>query len=115
MKVLEADRIQINPAFLAEVRRVLAAAYGPRLDRIILFGSYARGEARSASDIDLLIVLTDHPIDISVEIAHLNDLLYPLGLAYDSLISVVPVSTTDFDQNSWHPLYRNIKQEGILI
>lgn len=115
MKVLEADRIQLSSAFLAEVRQILAAAYGPRLDRIILFGSYARGEAHSASDIDLLIVLTDHPIIVSVEIARLNDLLYPLGLVHDSLISVVPVSTNDFDQNSWHPLYQNIKQEGILL
>lgn len=36
----------------------LAAGYGPRLRRVILFGSWARGEASwEDSDVDLLVVL----------------------------------------------------------
>jgi predicted nucleotidyltransferase len=37
-------------------RRILAAAPGAR---VILFGSYARGDARTHSDLDLLVVERD--------------------------------------------------------
>lgn len=39
---------------LAELRRRLATLYGSRLARIVLFGSYARGDAEPGSDIDVL-------------------------------------------------------------
>ena len=35
------------------------AHYGDRLSKIILFGSYARGEAHEDSDVDLLLLLND--------------------------------------------------------
>ena len=45
---------------LGEVRRVIleeAAELGVRVERIILFGSRARGEARENSDYDILIIV----------------------------------------------------------
>ena len=50
------------PALTPDVRRVVERliAYGP--ERIILFGSRARGDSRSSSDIDLIVVKeTDAP------------------------------------------------------
>jgi hypothetical protein len=38
------------------------SAMGIRVDRAILFGSHARGEARDGSDIDVLIVSSDFEI-----------------------------------------------------
>src|SRR5262245_20753324 len=35
------------------------ARLGSRLDRLVLFGSHARGEARDDSDVDLLVVIND--------------------------------------------------------
>lgn len=34
-------------------------AFGPRIDRIVLFGSVARGDATEGSDVDILVVV-DH-------------------------------------------------------
>ena len=42
---------------LHELKLGLKELYGDRLVRLILFGSHARGEANTDSDIDLLIVL----------------------------------------------------------
>ena len=39
-----------------ELREGLAAFYGDRLRGVYLFGSYARGEARPDSDLDIMVV-----------------------------------------------------------
>lgn len=42
---------------LQEFRAALAELYGPALDRVMLFGSRARGDAGAASDYDLAVFL----------------------------------------------------------
>ncbi len=42
---------------LAKFRSALTEMYGARLERVILFGSQARGEARPDSDYDIAIFL----------------------------------------------------------
>ncbi|WP_075216646.1 nucleotidyltransferase domain-containing protein [Mongoliimonas terrestris] len=44
-------------AALDHVAGALSAHYGPRLDRAVLFGSRARGDARPESDADVAVVL----------------------------------------------------------
>jgi len=44
---------------LIRLRSSLAALYGPRLDRVVLFGSRARGDARPDSDYDVAVFLRD--------------------------------------------------------
>ena len=40
---------------IAKLRSALVEAYGPRLQRIVLFGSRARGDARADSDYDVAV------------------------------------------------------------
>ena len=47
-------RVQVDEAVLAEIVRRLVQAVDP--DRIVLFGSRARGDHRPDSDVDLLLV-----------------------------------------------------------
>jgi hypothetical protein len=42
---------------LASYRTRMGEAFGPRLRRLVVFGSMARGEARWDSDVDVLVVL----------------------------------------------------------
>jgi uncharacterized protein len=56
---------------MAEIRKVvrrIALEFHPR--RIVLFGSYARGEATEDSDVDLLVVMPfrDRPVKKAVEV-----------------------------------------------
>ena len=46
---------------LLRLRQALEAEYGPRLERAVLFGSRARGDAGPESDYDVAVFLTDIP------------------------------------------------------
>ncbi len=84
--------------------------YGKRLKNIILYGSWARGQATEDSDIDLAIVL-DGEVDPCREIDAMIDLITDINLDFETLLSVYPLSITDFKQlNS--PLLLNLRKEG---
>ena len=44
---------------LKEIKRYLEEKYGDKIKKVILYGSYARGEATEDSDVDVLVVVDD--------------------------------------------------------
>jgi predicted nucleotidyltransferase len=52
---------QIDP-ILTRFRATLDEIYGPRLERVMLYGSRARGDARDDSDYDVAVFLRDMPV-----------------------------------------------------
>lgn len=65
------------------VRNLVAAAHEPL--QVILFGSYARGEATDASDLDLLIVERETP-DVGQELLRLQDAVLDVDVGVDLLV-----------------------------
>ena len=102
---------------LSEVVRKCKAAleshYGSRLKGLLLYGSVARNQADSMSDIDLLVLLSK-PFDYFSELRQVIDVLYPIQLESEQLISAKPVPPDEFERGSIQ-LYRNAKREGILV
>ncbi|MHA1209309.1 MAG: nucleotidyltransferase domain-containing protein [Candidatus Freyarchaeota archaeon] len=96
---------------LEEFKKEIEKLYGKRLKRVILYGSYARGDATEDSDIDLLVVLEGN-ITPGEEIDRMIDIITEINLKYGVLISVYPVSEEDYiNVNS--PLLLNVRREGI--
>jgi len=81
---------------------------------VILYGSRARGDERSDSDWDILI-LTDDTVDIQEE-RKFRDKLYDLELETGESFSIFAYS-----KNNWEtkqritPFYQNVTREGILL
>lgn len=94
-------------------KKTLAQTYGTRLKGVILYGSMARKEATPISDIDLLVLLAP-PLDYFAELWNIVDVLYPLQLESNHLISAKPVLVSDYE-NGTLSLYRNAKREGIAV
>ena len=98
---------------LTPLQEYLQQEYQERLDRIILFGSQARGDSTSASDIDVLIVLQD-PVNASAELNRTSQFIAQLCLDHNILISRLFLPRSRFEtENS--PLLRNIREEGIVL
>jgi predicted nucleotidyltransferase len=104
------ERLQ---SLLAELRRRFEALYGPRLVRLMLFGSQARGDAEPGSDIDVLVVL-EGLVRPGEEIRRsLNDVA-ELSLENNLVFSCVFVSRDRFE-NELSPLLINVRREGIPV
>ena len=101
----------ISNRYLKSSKKKIAELYGARLKKVVLYGSYARGQATQDSDIDLAIVLEGDVIT-GKEIDRLIDIITDINLDYDLLLSVYPVSENDYRSvNS--PLLLNLSREGI--
>lgn len=98
---------------LAELQKQLKLIYGQRLLKIILYGSYARGQANKDSDLDVAVVLKGK-VNPGKEIDRMLDALVDLNLKYQVLVSVYPVSEKDF-QSRPSPLLINIRNDGVAL
>jgi uncharacterized protein len=94
-------------------KEVLSNYYGARLKGVILYGSAARGDAAQTSDIDLLVLLSP-PLDYFAALRRIVDLLYPIRLESEQLISAKPVLASDYEMGSLS-LYRNAQREGVAV
>ena len=84
-------------------------------EKVILFGSYARGEEDNDSDIDFLIVLKNlKPKEIEKEIEKISYIITEFCSKYEKLISVYPIPSEWF-QKRLSPLFINARKEGIPI
>ena len=98
---------------LAEFKQGLIDIYGNQLIDVLLYGSYARGEQRADSDIDVAIILKGN-IDTFKEIDRITEFSYDLSLKYSTLLSIHPISETDYNLRK-SPFMLNLREEGISI
>ena len=98
---------------LKKCKAALESSYKSKFKGLILYGSVARNQAGPASDIDLLVLL-DEPFDYFRELRTIIELLYPIQLEADCLISAKPAPWDGFERGAIQ-LYRNAKREGVQV
>ena len=99
---------------LREFKQTLSELYGERLASLVLYGSVARHEETEDSDVDVLVVLSDKTISHGDEIFRMGAAGVAILLEYDELVSVVPMTRSDFLYRD-SPLLRNVRREGLLV
>lgn len=94
---------------IAKYLKLIKAKYS-NIEKVYLFGSYAKGKSTDDSDIDIALVFTNlddsKRFDIQVQ-------LMMLAAQIDSRIEPHPISHNDF--NSENPFVAEIKKTGIEV
>ena len=82
---------------------------------VILYGSYARGENRKDSDVDLLILLEKDNITREDEIK-VKYPLYDIEFETGQIISLLVLSKKDWEtKHRITPFYENVSKEGVVL
>jgi predicted nucleotidyltransferase len=83
--------------------------------KVILYGSYARGDYNSNSDIDLLILLDKDKITAEDKI-NISYPLYDIEFETGKIISPLVLSKNDWEsRHRITPFYENVTKEGIEL
>jgi predicted nucleotidyltransferase len=98
---------------LIVLRESFRQIFGAQFERMVLFGSRARGDAREDSDIDVLVVLKS-PFDYGKAIERTSELVARLSLENDVVISRSFVSKERFEHER-SPFLLNVRRESRVV
>lgn len=90
--------------------------YGEKLKTVILYGSYARGDFRTDSDVDIMILVDLSDDEIKTKRHILSDLTFDYNFEND--LEIMPIVKNLDHFNKWlgaYPFYNNIKNEGVEL
>ncbi len=98
---------------LKEFRAALAVMYGARLERVVLFGSRARGDARPDSDYDVAVFLKDYQGDRWAESDKISTEAARFLRTHDAFIHAMPYRAEQYSERSG--LMHEIRREGLEL
>jgi uncharacterized protein len=101
-------------AIIKDFTETMKNHYGDRLSKIILYGSYARGDFNEESDIDFLVLLNDEEVRTSKEILITYKLLYHLTLENNIEVSMSAASRKKYELTT-KAFYRFVRKDGITV
>lgn len=86
------------------------------LVKIILYGSYARGDFHQDSDIDIMILVNDSDDSLSEYENKIDDLTYDFNCKYGTEIMPIVKNVEEFEYwKNVYMFYKNVDQEGVTI
>ena len=84
--------------------------------KIILYGSYARGDYTADSDIDVAIMTECDRIDAKKYNDDIDLVAQRIGEKTMAVVNFVCLPNTEFEEKkSWYPYFINIDKEGVLL
>lgn len=98
--------------YISELKNI----YKDSLDKVILYGSYARGDYTEESDVDIMILLRISDMEIKDYRELLSELTYNFNTSYD--IDIKPIAKSKDEFTKWvnvYPFYANIEREGVEL
>lgn len=101
--------IEISPEEIRAVADQIARKFNPQ--RIILFGSYARGNSHPSSDVDLLVILEENANELDIEIKVI------LSVAHKFPMDILVRSPREIEKRlqMGDPFIRGIIEQGVVL
>ena len=107
------DKLQI---ILKELTNKIYDLLGDKLDRVVLYGSYARGDNTDDSDVDILVLTKVSSDETKKYDRELNKIFSRVGLEHDILLSMFLTNKDHYIY--WlpaMPFYQNIEKDGVIL
>jgi predicted nucleotidyltransferase len=95
-------------------KETMQELYGDRLAKIVLYGSYARGDFHEESDVDFLVVLNDEQIEKFEEIDYMRNKINRMEDELNLFISVNPMILKNFNEAKT-PFLHFVRKEGVIL
>ena len=102
--------VALDPV-LRSFRDAVVELYGPMLDRLVLFGSRARGDARPDSDYDVAVFLKGAP-NRWAELQRLSALEVRF-MDEGVFIEAIPFAASDYEKRT--PIMHEIRKDGVTL
>ena len=101
---------------LKKISEIYRTVYGEDIVKMVLYGSYARGDNQDDSDIDIVAIVRGERSDLQERLKMVWDISSDLELEYGTIVSptVIPLSEYEIYKDDL-PYYRNIQNEGVDI
>ena len=101
---------------LERYKEAVSQILGERLKRIILYGSYARGDYKQDSDMDIMILADIQPEEISNLADRIYDITYDFEVKYEMEINPSIQSIQVYEQwKGVYPFFMNIEKDGVAV
>ncbi len=101
---------------LVELADSVHSLLGDRLDRVVLYGSYARGDNSRESDVDILVLTDLTPEENRKFRRDLNRIFSRIGLKHDILLSMFLIDRKSYENRmEVMPFYQNIERDGVVV
>ncbi|MDR2546556.1 MAG: nucleotidyltransferase domain-containing protein [Lachnospiraceae bacterium] len=98
----------------SKVIQAVQYSLGDKLDKVILYGSYARGNHDDESDIDIMVLANITPDDANR--LDMTKFTSRLGLEHDVVISLFIKDCETFNRFlPIIPFYQNVLKDGVVL
>lgn len=101
------EELVINE-FVKKVRQT----FKDRVQRIILYGSRARGDADEESDYDFLVLFDSlEPQDKKI----IDEISWEVSYKYNIVLTAQAIKDAEFSEDRYFYFYENVRKEGIEL
>ena len=101
---------------LRRIASIYRAVYGKKIVKLVLYGSYARGDYKIDSDIDIVAIVEGERADLQEKLKKIWNISSDLELEYGIIVSPTVIPFEEFEKyKNDIPYYRNIQNEGVDI
>lgn len=98
--------------FIKQVKLLL----GDRVKKIILYGSYARGDYNTSSDVDIMILTDFNFEEIEKYRDDISDIAFDIELETGIILSPIIKNIDKYNSRvNIVPFYANVQKEGVVL